>query len=177
MYTIVRFVSRKARRSEFMRSVHLAKASLALFVTLVALASLIGCSLGRMLDSIDPGSGSKQLSQTALAATPSPGLPGDVPKDIQILKGAKEVTAVQTGDGVTKGEGFYQLSFRVRTSLEETAKLYRAILTDKGYEFMNEPVEGSVSISGSTPSWLFYLTIAKSTEYKGETSVTIAYTK
>jgi hypothetical protein len=177
MYTLIHFVSPKAQRSEFMRSVHLAKASLALFVTLVALASLIGCSLSRMLDSIDPGSGSKQLSQTTLATTPSPGLPNDVPKDIRILKGAKEVTAVQTGDGVTKGDGFYQLSFRVGTSLEETAKLYRAILTDKGYEFMNEPIEGSVSISGNTPSWLFYLTIAKSTEYKGETSVTIAYSK
>lgn len=156
-----------------MRSTQIARGLLALIVTLVALASLTGCSLSRMLDSIDPGNGSKQPAQTALVAMSSP----EVPTDIRILEGAKDLTAVQTGDGVTKGQGFYQLSFRVKTSLEETAKLYRSLLTDSGYEFKDEPVEGSVSISGSTPSWLFYLTIAKSTVYKGETSVTIAYSK
>ncbi|MCD9021472.1 hypothetical protein [Cohnella silvisoli] len=160
-----------------MKSVHLAKASLLLLFIQVALVSLVGCSASRMFDSTDPGSESIQPSQTALAAVSSSELPSDVPKDIRILEGAKDVTAIQTGDGVTKGDGFYQLSFRVRTSLEETAKLYRAMLIDKGYEFMDEPVEGSVSISGSTPTWVFYLTIAESTEFKGETSVTIAYTK
>ncbi|WP_239613590.1 hypothetical protein [Cohnella mopanensis] len=142
--------------------------------TLLCIVPLIGCSsLASLLDSDN----SKPPAQSALATSQASELPADLPKDIPIVDGAKAITAVRTGDGVTKGNGFYQLSFRVTTSLVETASLYRNKLAELEYDYVDEPVADSVSLTGNTPSWNFYLTIAKSTEVKGETSVTISYSK
>ncbi|QMV44104.1 hypothetical protein [Cohnella cholangitidis] len=133
--------------------------------------------MANLLNSNGTDNKAKPPAASAIATDPVTKLPADVPADIPILDGAKGITAVRTGDGVTKGDGFYQLSFRVASGLEETATIYRNKLEEKKYDYEDEPVADSVSLTGNTPSWIFYLTIAKSTEVKGETSVTISYTK
>ncbi|RKP57287.1 hypothetical protein D7Z26_04725 [Cohnella endophytica] len=122
-------------------------------------------------------SGAPPSDQAVIALRTEADLPAEVPRDIRILEGAKALSAIKTGDGVTKGNGYYQLSYRVSASLQDAAARYRQILKDDKFDFVDEPVAESVSISGSTPAWMFYLTISKSSEVKGETAITISYTK
>jgi hypothetical protein len=157
------------------------KGAIIAVAALLLATTMAGCDASSFIDKVSSDGGAKSgaspSATAALAANHDPVLPSDVPKDIEILGKPKEVLTVKTGDGVTPGDGFYQLTFNVSTSLDQTAQDYRAYLTGNGYEFVDEPIAGSVSLSGATPTWKFFLTIAKSTEVAGQTSVTIAYTK
>lgn len=149
---------------------------LLLVVSLLCTISLTGCSsLAQWIDG--PSNNTSKPAQAVSASENNSTLPADVPKDIPLLDKAKSIIALRTGDGVTPGDGFYQLSFRVASTVDQTAAQYRKILDDKHYDYVDEPVADSVSLTGNTPSWKFYLTIDKSTEVKGETTVTISYSK
>ncbi|QJD82136.1 hypothetical protein [Cohnella herbarum] len=154
------------------------KKSLIVSIAILSLSLLVGCSqLAEWIDGKGAGQSDQQTAKTALAHQPSPTLPPDVPTDIPILEGAKGISAVRTGDGVTKGDGFYQLSYQLATDFKDTALRYRKVLADNKYNYEDEPVTDSVSLTGSTASWIFYITIAKSSKMPGESSVTISYTK
>jgi hypothetical protein len=154
------------------------KRNLYVLVSLLFLVIPAGCgTLANLIDDNGSNPTASPTAQTAVAHQPGTKLPPDVPADIPILEGAKGLTAVKTGDGVTKGGGFYQLSYLIAAKMEDTALRYRKILADHKYDYEDEPVADSVSLTGSTPSWIFYLTIAKSSKVAGETSVTISYSK
>ena len=107
---------------------------------------------------------------------PMEDLPDQAPEDIPILQDAQNVQATKVGEAAFRGDLFYEISFQVETTVEQTAELYRNELNTLGYDYADSHQDdGTFESVGSTGEWGFRLSIVKSTEHEDLSDVKIVY--
>lgn len=102
---------------------------------------------------------------------------GKAPNDIPILESAKDLKKTKVGEGVVRGDLYYEISFRLEYAIEPIVEQYRKIFDDLGLDYADQLEKEIYSVTGSTGPWEFIMTITLSNEHKGESVVKIVYLK
>ncbi|TCZ81122.1 hypothetical protein E0485_02270 [Paenibacillus albiflavus] len=140
-------------------------------IAMLIISLLAAC--GSRSEAVDAANSIKQQIDKSIEQPSSTPASVQPPADIPILNQSKNLAVEHAKDEVFEN---YLVSFDMELAIKEVSDQYRQILKDKGYTFKESEIKGAIFYSGETPNYTVMMTIDKSTQVEGETSVSIAYT-